>query len=62
MSDAEVQTIVARLRAGERIPDPNHLPLYADTREGPGELSADGDGFLWTTYFNENGSVHGWSN
>jgi len=37
---------------------PNHLPLYADTREGRGELSADG--VLWTTYFNENGSGHGW--
>jgi len=61
LSDAEIQAIVARLRGGERIPHPNHLPLYADTRENRSELSAEGDGFLWTTYFNEYASGHGWS-
>ena len=61
MDDAALRSLVARLRAGERVPYPHHLPLYADTREGRSELSAEGEGFVWTTYFNEYAPGHGWS-
>ena len=61
MVEAEFQALVARLRAGERIPHAEHLPLYADTRVGRSELSADGEGFVWTTYFSEHAPGHGWS-
>lgn len=61
MNDAEFESIVARLRAGEKVPHSAHLPLYADTREDRSELSAYGDGFLWTTFFHEYAPGHGWS-
>ena len=61
MGDAEFQAVVARLRAGERMPHADHLPLYPDTREDRSELTSEGEGFVWTTYFHEHAPGHGWS-
>ena len=60
LGDAEFQALVARLRAGERMPHADHLPLYPETREDRSELTSEGEGFVWTTYFVEQLDDHRW--
>ena len=60
MLDADFEALVARLRAGERIPHVDHLGQYPITTAHRSELTAKGDAFAWTTYFVEHLDDHRW--
>ena len=60
MLDADFEALVARLRAGERIPHADHLGQYSVTTAHRSELTAKGDAFVWTTYFVEHLDDHRW--
>ncbi len=61
-SAADVESRLARLRSGERVPVTEHLQLYPDTRPDRSEVAARTDGsFEHVTFFHEYAPGHGWS-